>query len=54
MHAAEEATGIRPPTTFDDEEVRLSAERRERTHRAATDAVEALKRHAFGHLADRT
>ena len=54
MHTAENTTGIRPPTTFNDEAVRLTGERRERTRKAAIDAVEALKRHAFSHLANRT
>jgi acetoin utilization protein AcuC len=53
MHEAENMTGVRPPTTFHDEPVRQSAERRDHTRRAAMAMVEALKRHAFDHLANR-
>jgi acetoin utilization protein AcuC len=54
LHEAENATGIRPPHTFQDEPVRQSIERVEHTRRAARDVVEELKRAAFDLLADKT
>lgn len=54
MHEAENATGVRPPTTFNDEPVRVSGERRQHTRSAARDAVEALRRQAFDHLGSHT
>ena len=54
LHHAENRTGVRPPTTFDDEPVRLSAERRQHVRHAAVQAVEALKRSAFDHLGRQT
>ena len=54
LHEVEDTTGVRPPTTFEDEPVHVNAERLQRTGAAARDAVEALKRHAFDHLARHT
>lgn len=54
LHHAENRTGVRPPTTFDDEPVRLSAERRQHVRHAAVQAVEALKRSAFDLLGRQT
>jgi acetoin utilization protein AcuC len=53
-HEVEDTTGVRVPTTFNDEPVRMSPERLDHTRRAAQDTVEALKRSAFDHLAGRT
>lgn len=53
MHETEDTTGVRPPATFSDEPVRLTPERDSHTRRAAKAAVEALRRNAFDHLADR-
>jgi acetoin utilization protein AcuC len=53
LHEAEEITGVRPPTTFEDEPVHVNPERTQRTRMAARDAVEALKRQAFDHLEKR-
>lgn len=50
LHEAENATGIRPPTTFDDAPVHTGPERLHRARVGAREAVEALKRHAFDHL----
>lgn len=51
MHLAERETRVRPPTTFTDEHVHLSARRRDRIQAATHGAVEQLKHHAFDHLA---
>lgn len=50
-HEVEDATGVRAPSTFNDEPVRMSAERLAHTRHAAHQTVEALKRSAFEHLA---
>ena len=54
MHEVEDTTGVRVPTTFSDEPVRMSPERLAHTRHAAQDTVEALKRNAFEHLAGLT
>ncbi len=51
LHEAENATGIRPPGTFNDRPVQVRPERRSMIERAAQQSVEALKRQAFDHLA---
>jgi acetoin utilization protein AcuC len=50
LHKAENATGVRPPTTFHDRHVMLQPERAERVRNAADHAVESLRRTAFGYL----
>ena len=53
LSQVEDATGLRPPGTFLDGKIGVSAERSERARHAAFDSVERLKRSAFDLLGRR-